>query len=84
MNRDYLHSPSIRETSEVAKNHGKMNLVRVEDFLNATPVSALRRAWGARIGYLDPRSIDASQLTVEEAGELAAIYGLKLPDILAV
>jgi hypothetical protein len=40
--------------------------------------------WGASSHYVDLCKLGTHQMTLEEAGELAALHGLKLPDLFAV
>ena len=79
MNRDHFHPPSLRPATEAGANFS-----RIEALVTATPLSSLHRIWGERPNYMNLRNVDVRDMTVEEAGELAALHGLKLPDILAV
>jgi hypothetical protein len=51
---------------------------------NDTPTSVLCDVWGASSHYVDLCKLGTHQMTLEEAGELAALHGLKLPDLFAV
>lgn len=61
-----------------------MRFQRVVELANATPTSVLCEAWGESPEYVELRKIGVQQMTLGEAGDLAAVHGLKLPDILAV
>jgi hypothetical protein len=61
-----------------------MQFERVFQLAHATPTAALCEAWGAVPEYVDLCKIGVQNMTIQEAGELAALHGLKLPDILAV
>lgn len=61
-----------------------MSFKQVINLVNATPTGALCEAWGACPEYVTLCKIGVHNMTVREAGELAALHGLKLPDILAV
>jgi hypothetical protein len=61
-----------------------MHFERVKQLAEATPTSALCEAWGACPEYVNLCKIGVHNMTVSEAGELAALHGMKLPDILGV
>lgn len=61
-----------------------MRFQHVIELANATPTSVLCEAWGASPEYVELCKIAAHQMTLEEAGDLAAVHGLKLPDLFAV
>lgn len=77
--QDHSHPPSVRPAIESG-----VNFERIRELMAETPISSLHRIWGERPAYMDLRNIDVRAMTVEEAGELAALHGIKLPDILAV
>lgn len=61
-----------------------MHFERVARLANETPTGVLCEAWGAVPEYVELCKMGVRNMTVGEAGELAAIHGLTLPDILAV
>lgn len=61
-----------------------MHFQRVIELANATPTSVLCEAWGESAEYVATRQRSEHPMTLQEAGDLAAVHGLKLPDILAV
>lgn len=61
-----------------------MQFERVTELVNTTPTGILCEAWSASPEHVELRKSAVHQMTVEEAGDLAALHGLKLPDILAV
>ena len=61
-----------------------MHFERVKELADATPTEALCEAWGACPDYVKLSRLRVQGLTVEEAGELAALHGLTLPDLLAI
>ena len=61
-----------------------MPFQRVVELANATPTSVLCETWGASPEYVELCKTAARHITIDEAGDLAALHGLKLPDILAV
>lgn len=61
-----------------------MEFQRVKALAEATPTGDLCDAWGATVDYVETAKMLVRSMTVEEAGELAALHGLTLPDILAV
>lgn len=61
-----------------------MRFQRVLELAKTTPTSVLCDAWGASPEYVASRKSAAHTMTIQEVGDLAAVYGLKLPDVLAV
>lgn len=61
-----------------------MRFERVAELARETPTSVLCEAWGAGHHYVELCKLRVHEMTIEEAGELAAVHGLRLPDILAV
>lgn len=61
-----------------------MQFARLTELVHTTPSAELCEAWGASPGYVSLVRARTSNMTVQEAGELAAIHGLTLPDILSV
>lgn len=61
-----------------------MSFDRITELINATPTAVLCEAWDACPEYVTLCKLGAQNMTVQEAGELAARHGLTLPDILAV
>ena len=61
-----------------------MHFQRAKELADNTPTHALREAWGLSAEGVEMARQQIHQLTVEEAGDLAALHGLTLPDILAV
>lgn len=61
-----------------------MHFERVRQLANTTPTDVLCKAWGACPDYVNLCKRGVHNMTVQEAGELAAIHGLTLPDILGV
>lgn len=61
-----------------------MKFERITELANNTPVAELCAVWGATPEQVEQRKTAVACMTLVEAGELAAVYGLKLPDILAV
>jgi hypothetical protein len=57
---------------------------RVKELAEATPTEALCEAWGVGPDYVSLSRLRVQGLTVEEAGELARLHGLTLPDILVL
>jgi len=76
---------SLEQSKVCTKSWGtKMLFERVKELTEATPTEALCEAWGAVPDYVSLSRLRVQGLTVEEAGDLAALHGLTLPDILAV
>jgi hypothetical protein len=61
-----------------------MHFERVNQLANVTPIDVLCAAWGSTPEYAHLRKASVHSMTVQEAGELAAIHGMTLPDILGV
>ena len=61
-----------------------MRFERVQELAAATPTGVLCDAWSASPEYVELCKVAVRRMTLEEAGELAAVHGLTLPDILAV
>jgi transcriptional regulator of met regulon len=59
-----------------------MQFERVVELANATPTSVLCEAWEATPEDVDLLKSRVQHMTLSQAGELAAVNGLKLPDIL--
>lgn len=62
----------------------RMQFERVEALARETPTSVICEAWGASRHYVELCKLRVREMTIEEAGDLADLHGLKLPDILAV
>jgi len=61
-----------------------MQFQRVKELADATPTETLCELWDACPTYVELSRIRVRNMTVEEVGELAALHGLTLPDILTV
>lgn len=61
-----------------------MNQDPVITLARRTPIDVLCVAWGCSDKEVGPRLDGREPMTVREAGDLAAIHGLKLEDILRV
>lgn len=61
-----------------------MQFERVTELANSTPTGVLCEAWSACPEYVALCKISVRDMTVREAGELAALHGMTLPDILSV
>lgn len=61
-----------------------MSFERVTELVNSTPTAVLCEAWGACPEYVTLCRLGAHNMTIQEAGELADLHGLTLPDIIAV
>lgn len=57
---------------------------RVRELAENTPTAALCEAWDASPDYVRVLRHAPRQMTIQEAGRLAALHDLTLPDILAV
>jgi phenylalanyl-tRNA synthetase alpha subunit len=75
-------SPNSDRVLEIWGLH--MRFDRVLEIANATPTSVLCEAWGASPEYVELCKIGVQHMTLSEAGDLASVHGLKLPDILGV
>lgn len=62
----------------------KMQFERIAELANATPTAMLCEAWGACTEYVILCKASVRDMTIQEAGELAALHGMTLPDILSV
>jgi len=60
----------------------KMEFKRATELTNATPTTALCRAWGLSPEDVDARKRAETPLTIREAGSLAELHGLRLEDVL--
>ena len=54
------------------------------ELAKATPTDVLCEVWGATAAEVLSRKSGKKTMTIVEAGALAELHGLKLPDILAV
>lgn len=62
----------------------EMQFERLVEVASGTPTSVLCEAWGANHHYVELCKLRVNQMTLEEAGDLAALHGMKLPDIFGV
>lgn len=61
-----------------------MRFERALELVKATPTSVLCEAWGASPSYVASRKRAEHPMSLREAGDLAELHGMTLPDILAV
>lgn len=61
-----------------------MRFERVRELAAATPTGVLCEAWSACPEYVELCKVAVHRMTLDEAGQLAAVHGLTLPDILAI
>lgn len=61
-----------------------MHFQRAKELAENTPTHILCEAWGLSVEGVELSRLRVHQLTVEQAGELAALHGLTLPDILVL
>ena len=61
-----------------------MHFQRAKELAEKTPTHTLCEVWGLSVEDVEASRLRIHEVTVEDAGELAALHGLKLPDILAV
>lgn len=54
------------------------------ELAKATPTATLCDAWGASPEHVASRKLSAHPMTIQEAGALAEIHGMRLLDILSI
>jgi len=61
-----------------------MRFERTVELAKATPTGVLCEVWGATAAEVNSRKSGEQIMTISEAGALADLHGMKLPDILSV